>query len=69
MEYRFMHRVDDSSLTYQLETNSDLVFGTWTNTGYTVEGTADQEGLFREVTNSIPTADTKMFMRLKVERN
>ena len=69
MEYRFMKRVGDTNLTYQLETNSDLVYGSWSNAGYTVEGTAAADGLFSEVTNSIPMTAPKMFMRLKIERN
>ena len=64
-----MKRVGDTNLTYELETYSDLVYGSWSNAGYTVEGTAAADGLFSEVTNSIPMTAPKMFMRLKIERN
>jgi hypothetical protein len=41
--------------------------GTWTNMGYTVTGTDSTGGLFDQVTNSVPTTETKKFIRLTVE--
>jgi hypothetical protein len=67
MEYIYNMRTDDLSLTYYLELTDNLTFDTWTNMGYTVEGTNITGGLFDQVTNSVPTTETKKFIRLTVE--
>ena len=70
MQYLHVQRNDDDNLTYYLELTDNLVFGTWTNTGYTVSG-ADTTlgGNFDEVTNSIPMTNDQTFIRLMIKNN
>jgi hypothetical protein len=69
MEYIHAQRTDDSSLTYYLELDGDLVNAPgWTNVGYTVTGTNVTGGTFDYVTNAIPTTDAQKFIRLVVEQ-
>ncbi len=68
MIYVHAVRTDDSSLSYYLETNSDLVYGAWTNSGYTVTGTDMTGGTFDFVSNSVPTTASKLFIRLQIEK-
>ena len=73
VEYVYAKRSDaaDRGLTYSLELNSDLVFGSWTNTGYVETGIgsgAFGEG-FDAITNRIPAAESKKFIRVQVEFN
>jgi len=56
----------DSGLTYYLETSTDLVTGTWTNTGYAVAGTNDTGGVLDFVTNVADMAESGKFIRLKI---
>ncbi|QHI69142.1 hypothetical protein [Tichowtungia aerotolerans] len=56
-----------SGLTYYLELNTDLVSGTWTNTGYIVAGTNLTGGTFDFVTNTTDMASDVKFIRLVVE--
>jgi hypothetical protein len=67
MEYIYSMRKDDPSLVYYLELTDNLTINSWTNTGYMVTGTNSPVGLFDEVTNSVPTTDSKTFIRLTVE--
>ena len=68
LEYVYAQRTDDSTLNYYLETNDDLISASgWTNSGYTVVATNETGGLFDFVTNSVPTADPRKFIRLRVE--
>ncbi len=69
MTYVYPKRSDPySGLTYYLELNNDLVFGQWTNSGYTVEGTGTINGDFDAVTNRVPTAvEGEQFIRLIIE--
>jgi hypothetical protein len=67
-EYVHVMRNDDDSLTYYLQTTDDLVDGLWDSVGYTVDGTnAATAGDFDDVTNSIPMAGDRLFIRLVVE--
>lgn len=65
--YVHVQRTDDASLTYYLETEDDLVSGSWTNAGYSVSGTNVTGGTFDYVTNTIPTTLDKTFIRLMIE--
>ena len=58
----------NSGLDDYLELTDDLIYGTWTNQGYTVTGTGPIDSEFDAVTNQIP-ADTKdeQFVRLIIE--
>jgi hypothetical protein len=70
MIYVHALRTDDSSLSYYLETREDLVSGNdWINSGYFVIGTNVTGGTFDYVTNAIPTAAAKGFVRLIIENN
>jgi hypothetical protein len=59
----------DRGLIYSIEINDDLAYGTWTNSGYTVEGVGENVfgSGFDAVTNQIPIDLSEKFMRSKVE--
>ncbi|WP_136079184.1 fibronectin type III domain-containing protein [Pontiella desulfatans] len=68
--FTYVHpmRSDDDSLTYTVETKTDLTEGSWTNIGYTIEGTNVVYGTLDFVTNSIDAvAEDQRFIRLKIE--
>jgi hypothetical protein len=55
-------------LIYTLETNPDLVSGTWTNDNYEVVGTDTSDPEFNMVTNRVSTdAANEQFIQLQVE--
>ena len=63
-------RRKNSSLTYWLETSTNLTANVWTNSGYTElvpPGNIDAD--FEAVTNAIPTATNQFFIRLRVKEN
>lgn len=63
-------RRKNSGLDYRLETSTNLVSGTWTNSGYTelpTVGTIDPD--FESITNQIPTELDETFIRLRIEEN
>ena len=57
----------DSGLSYYLELNTDLVSGTWTNSGYIVTGTNVTGGSLDFVTNVTDTVAGEKFIRLIIE--
>ncbi|VGO19628.1 right-handed parallel beta-helix repeat-containing protein [Pontiella sulfatireligans] len=66
-EYVYPRR-KDSGLDYWLETSTNLVSNVWTNSGYTelpMVGIIDT--YFESITNQIPTALEKTFIRLRIE--
>ncbi len=72
IDYVFVRRSDAAArgLSYSLQLNTDLVYGSWTNDTslYTSTGTADLPGgEFSAVTNRINTAAGKRFIRTKVD--
>lgn len=69
MNYIYRRRTDaaEVGLAYSVELTDNLVDGIWTNTGYTVTGTAPAETGFETVTNQIPTDRTNRFIRLRVD--
>jgi hypothetical protein len=57
-------------LSYFLQTKTDLIFGTWTNAFYEVEGVGSLDAEFNAVTNRISTdAGDQRFIRLKIDLN
>jgi hypothetical protein len=66
MELIHAQRTDDPGLLYLLETTDDLVSGTWTNTGFAVSGTHVTGGTFDVVTNTVPTTNDQLFVRLSI---
>lgn len=68
MVYVHAQRTNDASLIYYLETCDNLVFGSWTNAGYSVTGT-NEISTFGFVTNLIPASDPNTFVRLMIEEN
>ncbi|MCF7863607.1 MAG: DNRLRE domain-containing protein [Kiritimatiellales bacterium] len=56
-----------SGLAYSLETSTDLVFGPWTNTGYSVTGINVTGGPLNFVTNTTDTVANKKFIRLIIK--
>jgi hypothetical protein len=69
LNYVYAQRTDDDALSYFLEVTDSLTYPTWTNTGYTVEGTNITGETFDYVTNTLPTADDAAFIRLIINRN
>ncbi len=70
MEYIHVQRNDDTNLVYSLEITDDLVYGIWTNLGYTVSGVNTNTGIanFDTVTNSVPTdVKDQQFIKLIIE--
>jgi hypothetical protein len=71
LEYIYARYSDyaDRGLTYTIQVNDNLVIGTWTNSGYTVEGVAVDGfgGGFDAVTNRVPAVDAQKFIRTHVE--
>ena len=68
--FRYIHpQLSDpeSGLSYYLELNTDLVSGTWTNSGYRVLGTNVSGGSLGFVTNTTDTVDSEKFIRLIIE--
>jgi hypothetical protein len=53
-------------LSYYLELNTNLVFGTWSTNGYTEVGGNDLGSGFEIVTNQVPTTETNQFIRLRI---
>ena len=68
MIYVHAQRTDNPNLAYWLETTATLTLPSWTNSGYSVVSTNVTGGLFNFVTNSVPTADDKTFIRLQIEQ-
>lgn len=67
--YVYPQRTDDDTLHYYVELNNNLVFGDWTNTGYTVTGTNITGGTLDYVTNEVSTAtQDAQFIRLIIEQ-
>jgi hypothetical protein len=69
LEYIYAYRTDDATLGYTLETTTNLISNVWTNSGYTVTGTNEAEGVFGFITNLIDTAESKRFIRLKIDQH
>jgi hypothetical protein len=69
-EYIYVRRTTaNSGLTYRLETSTNLVYGVWTNSGYTTLPTAVLDADFEILTNRISTADgTGKFIRLRIQQ-
>jgi hypothetical protein len=68
LRYIHVQRTSDTNLAYYLETTSDLVTGTWSNTGYSVSGTNVTGDTFDYVTNSIDDDVNERFIRMVIER-
>lgn len=69
LEYIYAYRTDDATLGYTLETTTNLISNVWTNSGYSVTGTNQAEGAFGFITNLIDAAESKRFIRLKIEQH
>jgi len=61
----YAQRTDTTNLIYNLEARTNLTSGDWTNFAYIVQGTNNTGAAFSSVTNSIPTSDHQMFIRMK----
>jgi len=66
LRYAHLRRNDDTNLLYVVETCTNLVFGVWTNAGYTVTGTNVLGGAYDEVTYRIPAHAPETYLRLKI---
>jgi len=69
MDYVYPKRSDpNSGISYTMEVNDDLIYGTWTNANYQWMGTGIIDSEFNAVTNRIPTdAEDDQFIRLRIE--
>jgi hypothetical protein len=61
-------RSDDATLTYTVETTTNLVSGIWSSQRYTVIGTNVTGGPLNVITNEVDSAGNEAFIRLKIER-
>ena len=69
LNYVHVQRNDDPSLSYTVETSTNLVTGSFTNRGYVIRGTnLASEGAFDTVTNLVPTTENELFIRLIVDK-
>ena len=66
-EYVHARRTDDSALNYIVETTTNLVSGSWTNTGYTTSNASDDGDVLGFSTNTIQATEEQVFIRLRVE--
>jgi len=66
MEYTYPMRAGDDTLTYTVETSTNLLVDAWTDIGSFVLGTNVIAGDYSEVTNLISTVDDQSFIRTKV---
>ncbi|MDZ8117576.1 VPS10 domain-containing protein [Pontiella agarivorans] len=69
LEYVYRRRKDAEvrGLVYTLQTTTNLMSGSWTNSGYTVGGVGDLTDYFDAVTNSVSAADAARFLRLELK--
>jgi len=65
-EYTHLQRNDDPNLYYTVQTCTNLVLGSWTDSGSAPLGTNITGGVYDEVTNSIPTTTPQSYIRLKI---
>jgi len=63
LEYVHPVRSDDNTITYTVETRTNLLTGSWTTAGVSPGGT------LVDVTNTIDMVEDAKFIRLKVEQN
>jgi hypothetical protein len=67
LRYIHVQRNDDTNLVYTLESTTNLVSGSWADTGYTMLGT-NVTGLSLDyVTNSVPASGEQGYFRLRFE--
>ena len=58
----------NSGISYTMEVNDNLIYGTWTNANYESMGTGFIDADFNSVTNRIPTdVEDEQFIRLRIE--
>ena len=68
MLYVHPQRSDDTNLTYTVENSTNLVSGSWTDSGYAISGIHVTGSLLNYVTNSVPADQEQNFIRLKMSR-
>ena len=66
--YVYPRRSDDSTITYTVETTTNLMSGSWTKTDYTMTGTNITGGTLDFVTNEVDAVEDEKFIRLKIEQ-
>jgi hypothetical protein len=64
--YAHPMRSDDGTITYLVETTTNLISGVWTNEGCIAVGTNVTGGTLDFVTNDVGTVEKDKFFRLKV---
>jgi hypothetical protein len=68
MQYVYVARTDDAQLEYYLEINPDLIYGVWTNMGYTVAIGPHTDPDWETVTNTVPADVAEKFIRLIIKK-
>jgi hypothetical protein len=61
-------RSDDETITYLVETTTNLISGAWTNLGVSAVGTNVTGGTLDFVSNEVEIIDNEKFIRLKIEQ-
>ncbi len=67
MSYVYVKRANDSSLTYALESTTNLLSSDWMPSGYVTLQDAWDGNELRVVTNGVDTSRKAVFLRLRVE--
>ena len=68
VEYIHVERTSSlSGIDYTVQQVPNLVYGTWTNTGFAVVGESGEVDGFKTVTNQASAAAAEKFVRLLIE--
>jgi arylsulfatase A-like enzyme/fibronectin type 3 domain-containing protein len=67
-QYTHVQRNDDSTLTYKVETTTNLAAGAWTDTAHTVTDTNLACDAYDEVVNAVSADEEQLYIRLEIEQ-
>ena len=59
----------DAAVNYSYQVTDDLVFGSWSNVSFGAVGTNDSDSVINIITNGTPASDSKMFIRMLIEKD
>ena len=59
----------DAAVNYSYQVTDNLVFGSWSNVSFGAVGTNDSDSVINIITNGTPASDSKMFIRMLIEKD
>ena len=59
----------DAAVNYSYQVTDDLVFGSWSNVSFGAVGTNESDSVINIITNGTPASDSKMFIRMLIEKD